>query len=76
MVGNILLTNEEIVGTNVGTGSPRNKKAPNNGAFRYTSGGESGIRTLGTVASSTDFESVPFDHSGNSPIGAHHNSFA
>src|SRR5690606_12771271 len=30
-------------------------------------GGEPGIRTLGTLAGTTDFESVPFDHSGNSP---------
>ena len=30
-------------------------------------GGEIGIRTLGTVASTTDFESVPFGHSGISP---------
>src|SRR5690606_13450627 len=33
----------------------------------HSSGGEPGVRTLCTVASTTDFESVPFDHSGNSP---------
>ena len=30
-------------------------------------GGETGIRTLGTLSSSTVFETVPFDHSGTSP---------
>ena len=127
MVGGILLTNKESVGTNVGTESPTNNKAPKNGALSSISGGESGIirryaphpfgasvaplrcsfaccagsvergfsprarlikqkaqlcwafcfiggesgiRTLGTVARTTDFESVPFDHSGNSPKSA------
>ena len=35
-------------------------------------GGEGGIRTLGTLASSTVFETAPFDHSGTSP----HEDFA
>jgi hypothetical protein len=30
-------------------------------------GGETGIRTLGTVASTTVFETAPFNHSGTSP---------
>ncbi len=30
-------------------------------------GGEAGIRTLGTVTSTTVFETAPFDHSGTSP---------
>ena len=30
-------------------------------------GGETGIRTLGTITSSTVFETAPFDHSGTSP---------
>lgn len=30
-------------------------------------GGEGGIRTPGGVTPTTDFESVPFDHSGTSP---------
>ena len=30
-------------------------------------GGEGGIRTLGTVACTTVFETVPIDHSGTSP---------
>ena len=30
-------------------------------------GGEGGIRTLGTLASSTVFETAPIDHSGTSP---------
>ena len=33
-------------------------------------GGERGIRTLGTLARSTVFETAPFDHSGTSPRGA------
>ena len=33
-------------------------------------GGEGGIRTLGTLARSTVFETAPFDHSGTSPRGA------
>lgn len=32
-------------------------------------GGEGGIRTLGTIASSTVFETAPFDRSGTSPWG-------
>ena len=32
-------------------------------------GGERGIRTLGTLARSTVFETAPFDHSGTSPSG-------
>ena len=31
-------------------------------------GGETGIRTLGTLARTTVFETVPFDRSGTSPI--------
>lgn len=61
------ITRCNSVGTTVGTTEARNNKAPNYGALRSNSGGESGIRTLGTVARTTDFESVPFDHSGNSP---------
>ena len=30
-------------------------------------GGEAGIRTLGRVTPSIDFESIPFGHSGTSP---------
>ncbi len=30
-------------------------------------GGERGIRTLGTLARSTVFETAPFNHSGTSP---------
>lgn len=33
------------------------------------SGGEGGIRTPGTRKGTTDFESVPFGHSGTSPLG-------
>ena len=38
----------------------------NNTLYRY-SGRETGIRTLGTLAGTTDFESIPFVHSGTSP---------
>lgn len=40
-------------------------KVRNNGK----GGGEGGIRTPGTVSGTTDFESVPFGHSGTSPLG-------
>ena len=33
-----------------------------------SSGGETGIRTLGRVASTTVFETAPFNHSGTSPL--------
>ena len=35
--------------------------------LRY--GGETGIRTLGGIAATIDFESIPFGHSGISPWG-------
>jgi hypothetical protein len=35
-------------------------------------GGEGGIRTHGTVTRTTVFETVPFDHSGTSPLARHH----
>ncbi len=34
---------------------------------KMQNGGETGIRTLGTLARSTVFETAPFDHSGISP---------
>ena len=34
-----------------------------------SSGGERGIRTLGGLAPTTVFETVPFNHSGTSPQG-------
>ena len=37
--------------------------------FLEIHGGEGGIRTLGTLARSTVFETAPFDHSGTSPRG-------
>ncbi len=37
------------------------------GNSRWKIGGERGIRTLGTLARSTVFETAPFDHSGTSP---------
>ena len=38
-----------------------------NNYIKEINGRETGIRTLGTLAGTTDFESVPFDHSGTSP---------
>jgi hypothetical protein len=35
-------------------------------------GGETGIRTLGTLARSTVFETAPFDRSGISPLAGSH----
>ena len=35
--------------------------------FSTVNGGETGIRTLGTLARTTVFETAPFDHSGTSP---------
>ena len=39
-----------------------------NKGFPVDSGGEGGIRTLGTIASTPDFESGTFDHSATSPL--------
>src|SRR5450830_1834680 len=49
--------------------SPITKKPLKSHDFRGSSmyGGEIGIRTLGTGEGTTDFESVPFGHSGISP---------
>jgi len=47
------------------------KTAKNEGKSnaKNADGGEGGIRTLGTLARSTVFETAPFDHSGTSPHG-------
>ena len=45
--------------------SPRDRRS----APCPDSGGEAGIRTLGTLAGSPVFETGPFDHSGTSPCG-------
>lgn len=45
----------------------KEQKSPVKQGLSVLYGGEPGIRTLGTLAGTTDFESVPFDHSGNSP---------
>ena len=37
-------------------------------ALEESIGGEAGIRTLGWIAPSIDFESIPFGHSGTSPV--------
>ena len=44
-----------------------NKNAPACCGGHYLFCGERGIRTLGTVAHTTVFETVPFNHSGISP---------
>ena len=50
---------------------PGNEKAPVINDYRglvlFNNGGEIGILTLGTGEGTTDFESVPFGHSGISP---------
>ncbi|GAN62610.1 hypothetical protein AA0313_2753 [Acetobacter indonesiensis NRIC 0313] len=38
-------------------------------SWDISDGGETGIRTLGTIASTTVFETAPFDRSGISPWG-------
>ena len=44
------------------------KDKPATGAgLRGICGGETGIRTLGGIAATIDFESIPFGHSGISP---------
>ncbi len=43
-------------------------KTSGSGALhRKENGGETGIRTLGTLAGTTVFETAPFNHSGTSP---------
>jgi hypothetical protein len=45
-------------------------KKPNlHGKLGLKNGGETGIRTLGGIATTIDFESIPFGHSGISPRG-------
>ena len=44
-----------------------NEKRPNRAVLGAISGGEGGIRTLGRVAPTPDFESGTFDHSATSP---------
>ncbi len=48
--------------------SPSETRNAPDGAF-LVSGGEGGIRTLGTLARTPDFESGTFDHSATSPVG-------
>lgn len=51
-------------------GSTHNKKAADPiGSYGFMIGGEGGIRTPGTLASTSVFETDPFDHSGTSPNG-------
>ena len=52
------------------TGIPKitDTKKPNRiNQLGYIDGGETGIRTLGGIAATIDFESIPFGHSGISP---------
>lgn len=44
---------------------------PPDGGIFYKFSGETGIRTLGTVARTTVFETAPFDRSGISPVHYH-----
>ena len=45
----------------------KNKKAPREALVCLLTGGEGGIRTHGSVATTPDFESGTFDHSATSP---------
>ncbi len=45
----------------------RNDKPATDAGLRGINGGETGIRTLGGIAATIDFESIPFGHSGISP---------
>ena len=47
-----------------------NKKAPRKALFCLVLGGEGGIRTHGSIATTPDFESGTFDHSATSPLEA------
>ena len=63
------------LGTNPVEGSHPPKRAlkmtkPNRMAGLFNIGGEGGIRTLGGIAPTTVFETVPFNHSGTSPRAA------
>ena len=49
-----------------GIASPKRCSKKNN-INAKNAGGEGGIRTLGTIASTPDFESGTFDHSATSP---------
>ncbi len=53
-------------GSNPDTSGARRAKGAKRAPLRK-SGGEGGIRTLGTRESTTVFETAPFDHSGTSP---------
>jgi hypothetical protein len=46
----------------------RKEKAPRKALFHCVSGGKGGIRTLGTLARTPDFESGTFDHSATFPV--------
>ena len=50
--------------------SPEQSVTYVSGSDRAKGGGEGGIRTLGTLARTTVFETAPFDHSGISPRAA------
>ena len=53
----------------VGSNGRSTKKAPVSACLHKGIGGEGGIRTHGTRKRTTVFETVPFDHSGTSPMG-------
>ena len=50
-----------------GIGAVNNKGKVACAKATATEGGETGIRTLDTIAGTTVFETVPFNHSGISP---------
>ena len=55
--------------SNLRLASPSCKKPNLSDRLGLEDGGETGIRTLGGIAATIDFESIPFGHSGISPWG-------
>ncbi len=55
--------------SNLRLASPSCKRPKLAGSLGLEDGGETGIRTLGGIAATIDFESIPFGHSGISPRG-------
>src|SRR5258706_5419116 len=58
-------------GVGVAAGGPQPRHSPSaRGRWRLEEGGGGcGIRTHGTIAGTTVFETVPIDHSGTPPLG-------
>jgi hypothetical protein len=69
-VGSFVLFGASAI-ARAGPGMPRllhDERARAEWTGKVENGGEGGIRTLGTLAGSTVFETAPIDHSGTSPL--------